>query len=163
MSDTQDLHKAVVYLALISSNNRVDHLFQDWGVPGFEVVKLCNQPNTKCKYQIPKVNTKYQKQIPAVWSKLVFSPPIGHAVLIFVDGTWLGKNYFSSVWIPCKRQIMSLLYLTLGKQAGAMCVVASKPVPSRNRMAKLFLWLLRSKSGCLSIAATSTSWYFNYH
>ena len=26
---TQDLHKAVVYLALISSNNRVDHLFQD--------------------------------------------------------------------------------------------------------------------------------------
>ena len=27
--NTQDLHKAVLYLALISSNNRVDHLFQD--------------------------------------------------------------------------------------------------------------------------------------
>ena len=120
----------------------------------------------RTKHRIPIQNqpkTKTTNQIPAVRSKLVFSPPIGHAVLIFVDGTWLGKNYFSSVWIPCKRQIMSLLYLTLGKQAGAMCVVASKPVPSRNRMAKLFLWLLRSKSGCLSIAATSTSWCFNYH
>ena len=73
-------------------------------------------PNTKDKYQ-PK--TKYQtytnqiqntdqtpkpnaNQIPAVWSKLVFPPPIGHAVLIFVDGTWLGKNSFSSICTSCK-------------------------------------------------------------
>ena len=34
MSKAQNLHKAVVYLAFISSNNGVDHLFQDWGVPG---------------------------------------------------------------------------------------------------------------------------------
>ena len=38
--------------------------------------------------------------------------------------------------------------------------IASKPVPSRKRTAKLFLWLLRSKLGCLSIADTWTSWYF---
>ena len=41
--------------------------------------------------------------------------------------------------------------------------IASKPVPSRKRTAKLFLWLLRSKLGCLSIADTWTSWYLNHH
>ena len=65
MSDIKNLHQAVAYLALISFNNGVDHLLQDWGVPGFEgsscqtftVLLTCNQPKTK--FQTPKVNSKY--------------------------------------------------------------------------------------------------------
>ena len=83
MSDIKNLHQAVAYLALISFNNGVDHLLQDWGVPGFEgsscqhftdMQPTNRRPNTRSKHQIPNIKDQTPKVNTCCRIPTFFSP-----------------------------------------------------------------------------------------